>query len=117
MRLRAKESPATLPIEVKLTDRWTLEELEDALVTQLCGKYLRARDARHGILLIVHRKAREKGWALTGNGTYLTFKQVVAHLKKIAREISAADPTGSQPEIAVLDVSSVATESSETDVP
>jgi len=117
IRLRAKASPATLPIEVKLTDRWTLKELEDALVTQLCGKYLQAKDARHGILLIVHRKAREKGWKLTGTGAYLTFEHMVAHLKHIAREISAADSTGPQPEIAVLDVSFVGTESAETDVP
>jgi hypothetical protein len=117
IRLRAKASSATLPIEVKLTDRWTLDELDDALVTQLCGKYLRAKDARHGILLIVHRKAREKGWELKGTRTYLTFEQVVAHLKNLAREISAADPTGPQPEVAVLDVSSVATESLEIDVP
>jgi hypothetical protein len=38
---------------------------------------------------------------------------VVAHLKNIARELSAADPTGPQPEIAVLDLSSMATESLE----
>jgi hypothetical protein len=109
VRLRAKQSPATLPIEIKVTDRWTLEELEAALVIQLSGKYLRAKGACHGVLLIVHRKARESGWELKGSATYLSFEQVVAHLKKIARQISAGDPTRPQPEIAVLDVSSVTT--------
>jgi hypothetical protein len=108
VRLRAKASAATLPIEVKVTDRWTLEELEAALVAQLCGKYLRARNACHGILLIVNRRDRARGWKLKGTGTYLTFDEVVAHLKNMAREISARDPTGPQPEIAVLDVCSVA---------
>jgi len=99
-----------VPIEIKVTDRWTLEDLEAALVTQLCGKYLRAKDARHGVLLIVHRRARERGWELKGAKTYLTFEQVVARLKNMACEISAADPTGPQPEIVLLDVSCVATE-------
>lgn len=109
VRLRAKQSQATLPIEIKVTDRWTLEDLEAALVSQLCGKYLSAKDARRGILLIVHRRPREKGWQVKGSGTYLNFEQLIALLKNMASEISAADPSGPQPEVAVLDVSSVET--------
>lgn len=107
IRLRAKHSQATLPIEVKVTDRWTLEDLEAALVTQLCGKYLRAQDAKYGVLLIVHRNPREKGWKAGNSETYLSFEQLIAHLKGMAADISATDPLGPQPEIAVLDVSTV----------
>jgi hypothetical protein len=107
IRLRAKQSEATLPIEVKVAETWTLEGLEDALVKQLCGKYLKAQDANHGVLLIVHQHARPKGWLHQSSGAYLTFPQLIEHLRTLAARISAEHPAGPQPEIAVLDVSTV----------
>ena len=106
VRLRAKASEATLPIEVKVAESWTLKALEEALEGQLVGKYLRARNARHGILLLVHRESRPKGWETMG-GKFLTFDEVVAHLKAKAYRIAAESPDGPQPTIAVLDVSRV----------
>jgi hypothetical protein len=112
IRLRAKQSQATLPIEVKVAESWTLEGLEDALVTQLCGKYLKAKDAHHGVLLIVHQHARQRGWLQQNSGIYLSFPQLIEHLKTVAGRIAAEHPQGLQPEIAVLDVSSVRLERS-----
>jgi hypothetical protein len=108
VRLRAKQSHATLPIEIKLTDRWSLADLEAALVIQLCGKYLRATDARHGVLLIVHRQPRTEGWRRVGSWECLDFKQLTDHLKRLAAGIAGRDSSAPQPEIAVLDVSGVA---------
>lgn len=54
IRLRAKATDASVPIEIKVAESWKLEELEGALTNQLCEKYLRAKDGRHGILLLVH---------------------------------------------------------------
>ncbi len=107
VRLRAKQSQATLPIEIKVAESWTLEQLEAALVTQLCEKYLRATGARHGILLVVHQRSRERGWEEKDSGTYLNFAQVIDRLKEEARQISGTAPDAPQPEIAVLDVSGV----------
>jgi hypothetical protein len=104
VRLRAKATDASVPAEVKVVESWTLEELEAALTNQLCGQYLRARESRHGILLLVHQKARRKGWKGPG-GTMLTFDQVVNHLRAVAVKITASSPDAPQPEIAVLDVS------------
>jgi hypothetical protein len=92
-----------VPTEVKVAESWTLDDLEAALKDQLCGKYLRARDGRHGILLLVHQTPRPKGWQ--GHGAVLTFEQVVAHLRAMAVAIAASRPDAPQPEIAVLDVS------------
>jgi hypothetical protein len=108
VRLRAKQSHATMPIEIKLTDRWSLADLEAALVTQLCGKYLRATDARHGVLLLVHRQPRSDGWRRVGSGACLDFKQLIDHLMQLAAGIAGRDPAAPQPEIAVLDVSGLA---------
>jgi len=54
IRLRATASSASLPIEVKVVDGLTLADLEAALLVQLAGRYLRAEDAKHGVLLLVH---------------------------------------------------------------
>jgi hypothetical protein len=37
------------------------------------------------VLLLVHQKARGRGWEGT-DGTFLTFSEVVAHLRRLADE-------------------------------
>jgi hypothetical protein len=64
IRLRARVADASMPMEIKIADDWRLLELEAALTEQLCTKYLRARGARHGILLLVYQ-GRKK--TLAGN--------------------------------------------------
>ena len=105
MRRVSVPTDASVPAEVKVAESWTLDELEAALKTQLCGKYLRAREGRHGILLLVHQKARPKGWQCR-DGAMLTFDQVVKHLQTMAVMIAASSSDAPQPEIAVLEVSS-----------
>jgi len=104
IRARAKAGDASVAIEIKVAESWTLEQLEAALTDQLCGRYLRANDGRHGILLLVHQVERASGWK--AQNRFLTFAQVVAHLQAIAMRICGASWDGPQPEIAVLDVSS-----------
>jgi len=104
LRFRAKASDAKVATEIKVAESWTLLELEDALVKQLCGQYLRAQGGREGILLLVHQKPRPKGWELP-DGNFLTFEEVVQRLRDLAARIRSALPTGPQPEISVLDVS------------
>ena len=107
VRLRAKQSQATLPIEIKLTDRWSLADLETALLNQLCGRYLRATDARHGVLLLVHRQPRSDGWRKAGSTACLDFKHLIDHLTQLAARVAGQDPSAPQPEIAVLDISNL----------
>jgi hypothetical protein len=104
IRARAKAGDASVAIEIKVAESWTLEQLEAALTNQLCARYLRADDGRHGILLLVHQVERASGWK-SQNG-YFTFAQVVVRLQEIALRICGASWDGPQPEIAVLDVSS-----------
>jgi hypothetical protein len=107
IRLRAKVTDASVPTEIKVAESWTLEQLEAALTRQLCEKYLRARDARHGILLLVHLAPKPENWS-DKNGKALTFAEVVAHLRKMAIAIAGSSEDAPQPEIAVLDVSQFA---------
>jgi hypothetical protein len=68
---------------------------------------LREKDKHHGVLLLVHQKARPQGWE-NGANRYLTFPQVVCHLKSMAREMWSAGAAASRAEIAAIDVSDIA---------
>jgi hypothetical protein len=108
VRLRAKATDASVAIEIKVPESWTITQLEAALSDQLCGRYLRARNARHGILLLVHQESKVKGWKDPDTGAFLSFAKVVERLCRLARKIASTAPEGPQPEIAVIDVSGCA---------
>ena len=105
VRLRAKASDANVPMEIKVAESWSINELERALRHQLCRQYLRVKDTRHRVLLLVHQKARPRGWRDPKTGKYLTFVEVVARLRRQAAEISCGASDAPQPMIAVLDIS------------
>ena len=106
IRLQSNATRAKIPIEIKLPESWTLKELEDAVAVQLSGKYLRELDQGHGILLLIHRKARPRGWA-DGAGKRVTFAQVVAHLRSYAEALGRGGPDAPQVHIAVIDVTDI----------
>ena len=105
IRLTATATDATLAIEIKVPESWTIEQLDHALEGQLCGQYLRRNGHRYGILLLVYQNKRPNGWEL--GGAVIGFDDVLKRLRSRASEICAFDPLGPQPAIAVLDVSSV----------
>jgi hypothetical protein len=107
LRFRGKASDAAVATEIKVAESWSLPQLEEALVKQLCGQYLRAEDGREGILLLVHQTPRPKGWKLQ-DGTFVSFDGVVQRLRTLAASIRSASPSGPQPEISVIDVSACA---------
>ena len=105
IRLRARTTGASLPIEIKVVgERWALAQLEAALIEQLGARYLRAKNANHGILLLVHQKSREQGWK-SRDGRWLTFQDVVQHLRTLANAQAAKSPDAPQALVAILDVS------------
>jgi hypothetical protein len=103
--LTSSGTGAKLPIEIKVAETWTLAQLKEALTVQLMGRYLRDRNAQWGILLIVHCKARAKGWEKP-NGGYYTFAELLLELQRLAAEISARDSSGPQMSVCAIDVSS-----------
>jgi hypothetical protein len=105
--LTSRGSSAHLPLEIKVAESWTLKQLEEALSVQLKDRYLRDRNARWGILLVVHQAARVQGWQDTATGEFLAFSQVIKRLQSWAQTISASDSNGPQLQICVIDVSSV----------
>jgi hypothetical protein len=104
IRLRAAATDASVPIEVKdLESDWSLADLETALRDQLCGQYLRDRNHRHGVLLLVQRRTRPLGWRNAG-GVMWRLEDVVSHLRNIAAAISAGGSDAPVAEVIVVDV-------------
>jgi hypothetical protein len=106
IRLRAKSTDASLPIEVKVPESWSLSQLEDALNEQLGARYLRAKDANYGILLLVHQTARPRGWRQS-DGSFLPFGELVAHLRRMAQNTSGSSYEAPQALVEGIDVSSL----------
>jgi len=106
IRARSPATDSSVPIEIKVAESWTLRELESALTKQLCGRYLRAREGKHGILLLAHQRPRARGWQNSRTGKSLKFEQVVSHLRAMAAGISGKSPDDAQPVVAAIDVSS-----------
>lgn len=103
----ARASAAKVPAEIKVAESWTVDQLEAAVITQLCGQYLRSSDCRDGILILVHQNPRANGWRLPGGG-FLTFTELAQRLRALAAQIRQQTPSGPQPELVVIDVSSCA---------
>lgn len=106
IRFQSNATEASMPIEIKVAESWSLADLRAALVTQLAGRYLRVRDQRHGVLLLVHQKTRPKGWP-DGAGLCLSFTEVVATLRSEAEALGACDVGAACVKIAVIDVSGI----------
>ena len=105
--LISRHSGIELPIEIKVADGMSIKELEAALVTQLCGQYLRHDATRHGILLVVHQHARKEGWLLEDGKTFSSYETVLTRLRDLARTIREQSAMGPQPIIETFDVSQV----------
>jgi hypothetical protein len=105
IRLQSRVADARSPIEIKVVESWSLSQLEEALTVQLKGRYLRDRDNRFGILLLVHQKARKLGWKR--GEEFIQFAEVVEHLRALARKIGAADATSPQMTVVGIDVSAI----------
>lgn len=103
IRLQARAAQASVPIEIKLADQ-SLTDLERGLREQLCGRYLRAPECKHGVYLIVHLRPRAKGW-LNGDGEFLSFAQVLVHLQGLADEVAGAEVDSPQVQVCAIDVS------------
>ena len=104
IRLQASGSDASLPIEIKVAESWSLTGLEKALKVQLGGRYLRAKDAKHGILLLVHKEPHT--WD-GPDGEKWQLPDVVRHLRAMADTVASGGQTEPQAEIAVIDVTDV----------
>jgi len=76
-------------IELKMSERWTVEHYIEALEKQLQGQYMMAENSKIGFFVIVLQK-KGRNWDLP-DGARIEFDQLLELLQKRAREKSAAD--------------------------
>ncbi|PND40387.1 hypothetical protein C1O66_03155 [Paucibacter aquatile] len=77
-------------IELKMSERWTLDDYLVALERQLVGQYMRHRKATTGFLvLVLQTKGRE--WTDPATKKKLNFQQVLAILTDKAQQLEAKD--------------------------
>ena len=71
------------------TGRYSFNQLVAALQGQLVGKYMRAANSRHGILVVA--MLAERHWNAPAGGGRLRFAEVIDRLNAIAAEIVQSD--------------------------
>lgn len=76
-------------IELKMSERWTVEDYLVALDDQLRGQYMQAANSKIGFFVVVLQRKRQ--WNAPTGGR-LDFAGLVALLQKRALELQAADP-------------------------
>lgn len=75
-------SDAQLVVEIKHGGKgWTIPDLEEALLDQLAGKYLRPKNRKHGVLLVTNHNRHF--WKCPGTEKRLSFQQVLVQLNTI----------------------------------
>jgi hypothetical protein len=85
-RLATTRGDQKAAIEVKIADKWTLTELEDALRDQLVVRYLRHDTCRAGCLLLTYHGEKEY-WEQPTPRQRLSFSEVVEHLRSLAQAV------------------------------
>ena len=86
IRFLSVQSVKKAVAEVKIADKWSLRQLEDALRDQLVGQYLRHRDCKAGCLLLTYH-GRMCYWLPSESRSRLRFQEIVAILRKKAMKI------------------------------
>jgi hypothetical protein len=77
---------APVSLELKIADKWTLQELLDGLEFQLVGKYMRDIRAHYGIYVLALFAAK-RTWKAADGTTRLAIDAVVQRLREQANEI------------------------------
>lgn len=81
---------ARATIELKMSERWTVDDYLVALDDQLRGQYMQAANSKIGFFVVVLQ--RERQWEAPTGGR-VDFAGLITLLEKRALELQAADPT------------------------
>ncbi len=90
-----------VPVELKIADSWTGNQLFEKLRNQLCRDYLRDPANKYGIYLLVYR-GEKKGWVVSGKK--LNFEKLINSIAEYATELTTKDPIVQKNGVAKLQV-------------
>ncbi|WP_202424094.1 hypothetical protein [Duganella lactea] len=77
-------------IELKMSERWTIEDYIEALESQLVGQYMRHRSATTGFLVLV-LQTKGRRWTNPSTGKKVGFEEVLEILSAKAQELEGKD--------------------------
>jgi hypothetical protein len=100
IRLLNARCGGPITIEIKIAERWTIAQLELAIVDQLLGTYMRASGSGYGVFVVCSSGPPHR-WRGAG-GTSLDFPSLVAHLSNYARK--ALDVASWAVDVALVDI-------------
>jgi hypothetical protein len=90
IRLLNPRCPGPMTIEIKIAQRWTVEQLEDALSSQLVEQYMKANTSNFGIYVVCSSGPKDS-WT-TPEGTTVDFNGLVARLSRVAAQMLDRNP-------------------------
>lgn len=101
LRIYGNGFNCTLPIEMKIADNWSGNELIEAMNNQLCKDYMMDTGTSHGIYLLI--KKSKKTWVF--GGKQINFEDFVVRLNQISTEGNYASSKGKPIKIIGIDLS------------
>jgi len=100
IRLHIPHVPAPVPIELKIANKWSLNELRERLENQLIKQYMRI--SKYGIFLLVHN-GRKSYWIESKTNKHYKFNDLVTLLKKEVVDLISMYPNIDSIEIVGID--------------
>jgi hypothetical protein len=102
LRINCSSFDAPVPIELKLAENCSGNELFERLENQLCGDYLRDERSNRGVFLLVNKG--NKKWDLPNGKKKVHFNELVEALQSHWFEISENYPKIEQIEVIGIDL-------------
>ncbi len=84
IRISAVNADYRCVIEIKIGNKWTIKQLENAIKEQLVNQYLRYPTCSAGFLLVTYTDLKGKGFRDPETKKSMTFEDVIERLKKYA---------------------------------
>ncbi|OQW59488.1 MAG: hypothetical protein A4S14_05915 [Proteobacteria bacterium SG_bin9] len=91
LRFHRTEIDAPVPVELKIADNWSGNQLFERLENQLAGDYLRDIRTSRGIFALVYRGVKT-AWELPGSGKSVNFEELVRALQEHWNSLSGRFP-------------------------
>ena len=81
IRFHGNGFDAPVPVELKIADNWSGNQLFERLENQLCGDYLRDSRSNRGIFLLI-RQGKHDNWEVPNNQNQVDFNSLISSLQE-----------------------------------
>ncbi|MBP1144484.1 hypothetical protein AB7M18_003912 [Pseudomonas viridiflava] len=105
LRFHGQGFDAQVPVELKLAEKWSGDQLLERLENQLAGDYLRDIHSKYGVyLLVYHGQKPGKKWKLDAGKVAETFEELIEGLQQYWRKLAPQFPEVEDIEVIGVDL-------------